>query len=393
MGEHAKKIGLVSSYKVLNYGAVLQSLATVKFLQARSFDVECINYKKDKSIVQILRSLPLLLISDVRQMKMDSVKRKVYTKFFSGHLKKHFSLRKNCFEKFVKEHFVESKPIYGYSKLKEAGKKFDATIVGSDQVWHPINFGTHLNDLSWVADSIPKIAYASSFGVSEIPAIQKKTTRRYLNSLNNISTRENAGATIVKNLTGKDVPVVCDPSVLYDASFWNNFAIETKPCEGDYILCYFLGKSPEHRMLANTLKAKTGAKIISLPHVSSINKVDFDFGDVQDFAVGPGEFLGLIKNAAYVCTDSFHASVFSILYHRNFVVCNRYKAGHGSKNSRIDTLLKVAGLEARRKTSDFEDCSIFNVPIDYSLVDSKLESYRKESIDFFEKCLASIGNA
>ena len=386
-----KKIALVSSFHVFNYGAVLQSLATLKFLQACNFYVECIKYKKDKSIRQILRSLPLLMIFDVRQMKFDSIKQKIYARFFSGKLRKNIDVRDKKFKKFIEEYFVQSTPICGYHKLKEVGSKYEIAIVGSDQVWHPINLGTHLNDLSWVADDVPKIAYASSFGVSEIPSIQKKSTQKYLNRLTTISVRENAGAKIVKELTGKEVPVVCDPSLLYDASFWNNFAIETKLCECDYILCYFLGKSSEHRILANALKTKTGAKIISLPHVSSINKVDFDFGDVQDFAVGPGEFLGLIKNAAYVCTDSFHASVFSILYHKNFVVCNRYKAGSGSKNSRIDTLLGVTGLESRRKTTNFENVDVFNAPIDYAIVDNKLESYRKESIAFFKGALNLSG--
>lgn len=393
MGNRMKKIGLVSSYKVLNYGAVLQSLATLKFLQAHDLDVECINYRKDKSIAQIVRSLPLLLVSDIRQMKKDSTKRNIYTRFFLKSLKRSFAERRKVFEQFVKENFLQSKPILGYSKLKTAGKQYDAVIVGSDQVWHPINLGTHLNDLSWVPDDVPKIAYASSFGVSEIPAIQKKTTQKYLNRLDVVSTRETAGAKIVKSLTGKDVPVVCDPSLLYGVDFWDKYAVGSNPSDEPYILCYFLGNTPEHRVFANALKSKTNAKIVSLPHVSSINKIDFDFGDVQKFDVGPGEFLGLIKNAAYVCTDSFHATVFSILFHKNFAVCNRYKAGAGSKNSRIDTLLGVTGLEARRKVSDFENVEIFDSPIDYSIVDEKLKAYRKESISFFENSLNSLENA
>lgn len=390
MDERKKRIGLVSSYKVLNYGAVLQSLATLKFLQECNCNVECINYRKDKSVRQIIHSLPLLLISDVRQMKKESVKQKIYTSFFSGELKKKFAIRKGLFNSFVDKFFTQSKPIHGYSKLKNAGALFDAVIVGSDQVWHPINLGTHLNDLSWVADDIPKIAYASSFGVSNIPKIQEKATKKYLNRFKVISVRENAGAKIVKELTGKDVPVVCDPSILYGIDFWNNFAIDV-PYKEPYILCYFLGKSPEHRLLANALKAKTGAKIISLPHVSSINRKDFDFGDIQNFAVGPGEFIGLIKNATYVCTDSFHATVFSILFHKKFAVCNRYKAGKSSKNSRIDTLLNITGLESRRKTSDFDNCEIFDIPIDYVAVDKIMDAYRNDSVVFLKKCLEGIG--
>ena len=99
-------------------------------------------------------------------MKMDSVKRKVYTKLFSGKLKNLFSLRRTCFEKFVKEHFVESKPIYGYSKLKEAGKTFDATIVGSDQVWNSEWNGgiDKVMYLEFAPKNKRKIAYAASFG-------------------------------------------------------------------------------------------------------------------------------------------------------------------------------------------------------------------------------------
>lgn len=380
------KVGLVSSYKLQNYGAVLQSLATVEFLRQRQINVECINYRKDKSLKQIASSLPLLLIRDVRQMKFQTLLKKFLIRFFHKNFQEEFLKRKEKFDSFVEKFFPQSAPIIGFSKLKEVGRLYKAVIIGSDQVWHPINLGTHLNDLSWVSENVPKMAYASSFGVREIPAIQKNATKAYLSRIESISVRESAGKKIVNDLTGRDVPVVCDPTLLFDNAFWMKYVDEKAIYLEPYILCYFLGTNELHRKYAELLRDSTGLKIVSLPHVSSFNECDVKFGDFQNFDVGPSEFLNLIKNAQYVCTDSFHASVFSIIFEKKFIVFNRYKTGNGSKNSRIDTLLNVTHLEERR----FNDgCSVDNVklPIDYSEVSKRLASYREYSVKHFEIAL------
>ena len=105
--------------------------------------------------------------------------------------------------------------------------------------------------------------------------------------------------------------------------------------KGKYILCYFLGNNPLHREFAKRLKEVTGCKIIALTHLDEFVKSDEGYADETPYDIDPADFLNLIRNAEYVCTDSFHCSVFSILYKRQFFTFRRYNRNtKQSTNSR-----------------------------------------------------------
>ena len=112
-----------------------------------------------------------------------------------------------------------------------------------------------------------------------------------------------------------------------------------------YIFCYFLGNNPPHRKFVKRLSEKTGYKIVALIHLDEYVKSDENFADISPFDVDPSDFLNLIKNASFVCTDSFHCSVFSMLYKRIFFTFRRYsRQTKSSTNTRLDTLFSLAGI-------------------------------------------------
>ena len=117
---------------------------------------------------------------------MASVKKQLYAKKHYETLGKNFEIRNKIFDEFVEKNFKVSPKYCGYEELKEKIKKYDAVLLGSDQVWNPLNFGSHYYTLEFVPNEIPKIAYAPSFGVSKIPNSQKKRTIDYLKRIDYI---------------------------------------------------------------------------------------------------------------------------------------------------------------------------------------------------------------
>ena len=281
-----KKIGLVMCFKHRNYGSMLQSFAMQQYFVKNRIPFECVNYTFTNSFLGAIKKLPLLFIKSARKMKIRIFKRNMIVKFrVSKEMKENFKIRNSFFEKFSKTNFIASELIFNWKELALKSKDYSSVILGSDQVWHPINLGSHFYDLSWVDNSVPKYAFSSSFGVSQIPWIQKNATRNFLKSFKAISVREKTGQKIVKALIGKDCLNTLDPTLLYGADEWTRMLDldERKVPYEKYIFCYFLGNSSEHRQFANELKEKTGLKIVTLIHLDEYIPTDNTFGDFRPF--------------------------------------------------------------------------------------------------------------
>lgn len=379
-----KKLAIVTGYHIKNYGSALQAYATQRVINDMGIENECIQYQKKNDLNQALRifNMPLL------RTKIAGIKKKLYAKKYANTLGKNFETRNKIFDKFVEENFKISEKCYGYEELQNKIKEYDAVLLGSDQVWNPLNFGSHYYTLEFVPDDIPKIAYAPSFGVSKIPNSQKKQTAKYLNRIEYISVREKKGKEIIKELTGKEVPVVLDPTLLLELSQWKTVYEEEKIVKEPYIFCYFLGANQKHREFAKRLQKQTGYKIVTLPYMDEIVKSDFNFADEQLYEVGPSEFLNLINHAKYVCTDSFHGTVFSILHHKEFFTFNRYEESKkASTNSRLKSLLGLLEIENRLCKSDIDVEEIRKEKINYDEVDKKLTSLREESMKYLKNAI------
>lgn len=381
-----KKIAIVTGYHIKNYGSALQAFATQKILDDNNIENECIHYEKKNTLSQVLRvfNKPLL------KAKLATIKKQIYAKKNYETFGKYLKIRNEKFDEFVKTNFRVSKTYNGYQELVEGTKNYKAFLLGSDQVWNPMNFGSHFYTLEFVPDNITKIAYAPSFGVSTIPKHQIEQTKKYLSRIEYISVREKKGQELIKELIGRDVPIVVDPTLLLTLQQWQTIYPQERIVKEKYIFCYFLGTNPSHREFANKLKEQTGFKIITLPHMDEIVEGDFKFGESL-YDIGPVEFLNLIANAEYVCTDSFHGTVFSILHHKKFFTFSRYKeTKKDSTNSRLTSLLGILGIEDRLYTAKENPATEIKKEINYSKVDEKLEDMRKDSINYLMNAISNI---
>lgn len=253
--------------------------------------------------------------------------------------------------------------------------RYDYFVSGSDQVWNPhYDFVAGKCDFLEFARDNQKISYAASFGVSEIPSERKTEYAEYLKTFKAISVREKQGSKIVEELADRKATVVLDPTLLLDEIEWKK--VEKKPAfcpKKKYVLVYALGDKSNHFK----------EKIKQLKEEYEI----FDARSLQkngkELPVGPSEFVYSIRNAEEVLTDSFHATVFSIIFHKKFVTFNRPGL---NMNSRIESLAELVGIVNR-----MTECGDLNgeAEIDYVKVDKILDKERKKSIDFLKKALSS----
>lgn len=384
-------IGVCIKYFHENYGGMLQAYATVSMLEKRGIQYELIQYEKKRTLVGIVKSMPRLLNGVLLNDKYESFLKK------QG-LKKHPEFAKNdairmkAFKKFKDEHFTKLSPIFkGYEDLCSGAARYSAVVTGSDQLWSPAGLPTNYYNLQFAPDGIRKISYASSFGVKEIPWYQKKRTTAFLKRIEFISMRENRGSEIVKELTGRDVPVILDPVFMFDKEGWKKLIPEKRELDEPYIFAYFLGNTAEYRIAVNRAAKELGCKVVALRHLDQYVSEDEDFGDVALYDVGPDRFLNLLRGAAYICTDSFHGSCFSIIHKKNFVTFNRYSdQSKHSKNSRIDTLCGNLGIEDRRYDASIPLAVQLNKKINYKSVAEKFEVLKKETDRYLNQAFENL---
>lgn len=256
---------------------------------------------------------------------------------------------------------------------QELPEQFDYFIVGSDQVWNPhYDFVAGKCDLLAFAKPEQRISYAASFGVDEIPDEKKKVYTENLSQFKALSVREKKGAEIIKELTGREAQVVLDPTMLLTSEQWSKVERKSKfTPKNKYVLVYSLGeKSADFK---NSIKRY--AKEMEIFDIRTIQK------NGREIPVGPAEFLYLIHYAELILTDSFHASVFSVLYQKRFIT---YKRTGIDMSSRIVSLANYIGAKDKLDGDNNLDCSN---GLDYVLVDQLIEREREKSIDFLKKAL------
>lgn len=383
-----KKIGLCVRYDCNNYGSMLQILATQKAIEKVGWEYELIRYDK-KTLSFILKNIPRIFNPYFVKGKMMAIQKKKELYRYSE-IKKLNEKRLELFSEYRRKYIGPYSHIFkGFKKLKDGANSYDAIMVGSDQLWTPAGLKTKYYNLLFVPDAIKKISFATSFGITKVPRNQIQMTREYLNRIEYLSVREESGATIVKELTGRNALVAVDPTLLFSGKEWEEIFPTKVEYSHPYIFAYFLGTSIHYRKLVENLAMKTGCSIITCPHMDEFVEYDTKFGDMQRFDVDPVAFLNLIRGADFVCTDSFHGTIFSILNHKKFLTFNRYDDSiRVSKNTRIDSLLNLLGLQERHYLNQ-TNCidTIIEKNINYCEVEEKLEVLRKETFDFLINAL------
>lgn len=388
-----KKIGIASVTYKENFGSALQTYATQYTLEKLGYDAKIFEIKSVHREIHVKKLLYYIgRIFDPVEFKylfanLKSRSRKsasASTDQYAQDMK----VRKQVYSDFNRKWNKMLPAVKGWKGLAEQASEMDAVVVGSDQLWRPSNIVGSFFTLEFVPDDIKKIAFSTSFGVPELPTQLHKHANKYLSRIEHISVRENTGAEIVRNMSGKDATVVCDPTMLLTAEEWMHIQDDKPFADGDYILMYLMGDNPEQRDFVKELSRKTGCRIIGLLHGATYIAYDEDVADEKPFNVGPSEFVNLIRNAKYVCTDSFHCIVFSILNSTKFFGFRRWPdASKFSANDRLYTLLQFTGLERRMLygTEDVNACISDN--IDFEKVLAKVDEKRRMSMDFLRNAL------
>jgi hypothetical protein len=375
-----------------NYGTSLQGFATIKVIEKLGYPFRIIRYNKKRAIKELLLTLPGLLRSGALQQFLKGRERRKFRQThpeYANLVKK----RTDTVNKFKDKYFEPLCDYYtGWNALKNGSKNYDIVFVGSDQVWSPMSLYAGFYNLMFVDESVPQFSYASSFGKSFIMKHQKKGVAKFLNKMDAIGVREIRGKEIVEELTSKKATVVADPTLLLSQSDWiETISASTAKIDCPYILCYMLGPREDNRKAVIELSKQTGLKIVVFRHMDYYEPADEHFGDIPIYDADCLDFVKLLSNAEYVVTDSFHCSVFSILFHKNFLTFYRLKpTDKRSSHSRIDSLLSLFGLQDRICTLDESDCNLLdkiNKMVDWNTVDQNLEKYRTNSLAFLQECL------
>jgi len=382
-----KRVGLAIVTYTINYGTFLQAFATQTAIRALGYDTEILNI--DSVIGDVSRARKKYFLSQIFNIaELKSYRHTIsaiIAKKLNPTYRAYIRQREQRFVEFRDKNFNIGEKCASWEGLSKHCLDFSSVVVGSDQLWRPANIAGNFYTLNFVPEHINKVSYATSFGLKEIRENQRETAKNFLERIQHLSCREESGAKIIKELTGRTVQTVCDPTLLLRQADWEQFLPVEPIVDGQYILVYLLSSNKDHRRFIKKLAQKTGCKIVGVLHGAGYIKGDENFVDEAPAAIGPFDFLNLIKYAQYVCTDSFHGCVFSTIFKKNYFAFKRFSdQDKMSTNSRVTGLLARFGL-SDRLIEDYESVPL--EPIDYEKVDARVEEFKAASASYLADSL------
>ena len=347
------KIGIITITDTKNYGNRLQNYAVEKYISKYGYMVETM-WKQNK--------LKDRITDYMEKIYPEKSTRKKY----------------KSFKKFTSKN-IKTRHIKDYMEVVGLEKEYKYIIVGSDQIW---NFRWQL-DKNLPLVEIPSekiVSFSASFGTSDIDDKFKDFAKKLLKHIGTISVREFTGKELIEKYTGrKDAKVLIDPTMLLTSEEWDKLSKKPKQFDGingkKYILNFFLGELSDSRK-------KEIERIAKENNCEIINMLD---KNDPFYTCGPSEFLYLEKHAFLICTDSFHSSIFAVLFDRPFVVFDREQKNIENMSSRIDTLISKFNLKNRKYNG--KKITKENLNHDYTEAYKTLKTEREKSKKFIEKAL------
>lgn len=365
------KIGILTFHKAKNYGAVLQTFALQRTLKSLGVDAYIINrYSGYKTLIH-----------------------QIYFTFHPS-----FIFQRSLwilFDHFSRKYLVPQTKKYKTNKsLKnfEKNENLDVVVVGSDQVWRMefSNIGYNYFFDFIKGNDIRKISYAASFGKDKWNESEEVTihVKQLLKDFNSISVREKSGVNICSEIFNIKATQVLDPTLLLKKEDYDSILLKNYPVRlNNTIVSYILGNNQESLRYCNSFAKNNDLDFHDLYCIYPINKIfsTSDYGKMRLLHITVPKWLDEIRNAKYVITNSFHATVFSILFSKQFIVVDHTSGG----TDRITSLLESLGLQDRF-VLNITDISLmlFQEKIDYDSVNLKLETERTRSILFLRQSLS-----
>lgn len=354
-----KRIGLFTIY-VENYGAVLQTYALSAYLKSlpsvESIDV--IDFYSDN----IYRVLGKIKCSSV----LKTFLKRLYFLPYRHYLKERYQKERA----FMKKSCSFSPKIASVDSIPE----YDIYLTGSDQVF---NLNSPYSDYffqNFKTDK-GKITYSSSLGTIAFPQDKEKVAVNLLSNFEYISVREKQSADYLTSLLNRKVECVVDPTLLLTADQWTSIAVE--PLEKEYILVYDLNGGNQLLKIA-----KEVSSVLNIPIICICAKLKKEYKDINKmlYNVGPHEFVGYFKKATFVLTDSFHGTMFSLIFRKDFYT---YIAVENT-SIRIRSILERLGLDCRLVGNDFDITTFDKISISYV---QKLESFIDSSKEYIRTAI------
>lgn len=323
-----------------NYGNRLQNYALQEYLTSLGFFVETIDDVTQRTLIEQLKCI-------IRCLLFKAYRNRIKGKPFEN-------IRIQRFSVWNKKYIVySSSTISRYYHPRKISSVYDYVVVGSDQVWNPYFYKDSRMLLPFIEPS-KRVSYAASFGVTSVPQKYRKMFCRELKRFKAISVREKQAVDLVAELSGRKSEWVLDPTLLLDAQEWAK--IEQQPewkMTSKYILVYSLGELPE----------KIKNKVASLAEKKSLEIIEIlDKTNKMWYTTNPSEFLYLIHYADLVVTDSFHATVFSLIFSTPYIIFQRNEQNMPEMNSRLSSLTELLDLPERSDIDALSDAEVFIVP-------------------------------
>lgn len=361
-----QKAKIITFHNAENYGAMLQAYALKETLKTFDLDVNLLNYENKK------------ILSDYKLIKTNSLK-----SFFSSiwYIMRNIK-RKRSFKSFSDAYLdTKSKRYYSKEEIEKDINSKDILVAGSDQIWNPI-LTDGLSDvytLNFSKKNNNKIIYGASLGNEELLQEYASDFKQKLLNLQYISVREKSIIKPLKKICNKDITQVVDPTLLLKKEKWDELIEKSNTVDLNkekYILVYTLFENKEITKIVNYISDITGLKVV---HFRKYNAYKNELKNLYTY--GPVDFINAFKNAEYVITNSFHGTVFSVIYERKF-----YSVLPNQRSGRIKDLLQELGLE-NRIIETKKDLDL-NLDIDYLLVKEKIDYLRSKSKEFLKKGLS-----
>lgn len=370
-------VGIVTYIHNVNYGSALQAFALQEVIDDIGYRAEIIDYL-DTSHVGNARERKRRLVSGLLgALRAPGVTLRLRAK--AGHARTQSEEKVAVFKRFEENWLHFSRKDY------ISNDAYDAFVCGSDQVWSLVEPGLNRTFFLRFTDSSKRIAYAPSFGSNVVPPYNRKRLASWLAGFSHISVREESGVAIVRDLTGSIPERVLDPVLLAGRAFWDGLLASMleapRRAPGTYALGYLLSDNEAAASHAARLARERGVELLWV-----------DTGVMAPFGASvvtpdPLEFVALLRDAAWVATDSFHGLAFSLMLGRDFYLFNRVYEGNARQSTRIDSMLSIVGLP---QGDEGDVIRLDGCSVDRSRVDTSLSVERDRSMEYLSNSLRSV---
>ncbi|MGL4762364.1 MAG: polysaccharide pyruvyl transferase family protein [Sarcina sp.] len=368
------KIGILTFHYSTNYGGILQCFSLFKYLEKEGFDIEIINYvplyyEKSNDFLHIIREG--LLNGKSWNERIQSIKIKLQNNKIANNKFNNFRNKKMKLSRQVNE-----------NTIFDVLEKYDGIIVGSDQVWNPsqrTNPEYFLDfDLNFTGK---KISYAADSTTEEVKSEEKENLKKCLNEFDMISVRNEHSKKFVFKIVNENVPIVCDPTILYN---FEDELIDENTSE-EYILAYILGDEIDggHTKVIEKIKEAHGELPVYLIAISNMNFKINNFADKVYYDLGPEEWLKKIKEAKFIYTDSYHGVLFSIKFKKQFLAYYKEKL-RATRFIDLASRYKITN-QIITSADELDRCNNLDENIDYMKIHEIVNNHKKDSIKFLNQ--------